>query len=160
MKRILSRQHFVFTLVAAAVLGAAAGVQGQTYTVDYFVLSSGSSTSTNGPFSLAGIIGQPLAGTPLAGGPYTMDVGFWSVAVVSQIPGAPLMRITRSGGVVAISWPASSPAFVLEVTSSLATPIAWQPASQTPLIVGPDNIVSLAAAAGSKFYRLRQASPP
>ena len=160
MNRVFSIQYSVFRIVAAVWLFAAGVAQAQTFTVDYFVLSGGGGTSTNGPFSLTGTIGMPESGPRLAGGPYTVDGGFWSVAVAIQMPAAPLLSVTRSSGAVAISWPASSAAFVLEATGSLAAPIAWQPVGQTPVIVGPDNTVTLAASPGSKFYRLRQASPP
>lgn len=157
---VISYQISVIKIVAAVWLFAAGVAQAQTFTVDHFVLSGGGGTSTNGPFSLTGIVGQPVAGTRLAGGPFTVDDGFWSVAVAIQTPGGPLLSISRSGGSLTISWPASSAAFVLEATVSLAVPIAWQPVGQTPVIVGPDNTVTLPASPGSKFYRLRQAPPP
>src|SRR5215469_18849024 len=74
------------------------------YSIDWFKVSGGGGTSTNGQYALSGTVGQHDAGGPMSGGNYSVTGGFWSLVAVVQTPGAPLLTITRSGNGVIISY--------------------------------------------------------
>lgn len=147
---------FVFRDVAVAWLALALSASAQTFTVDRSVLSGGGGTSTGGQFSLTGTIGQPDAGARLSGGPYALDGGFHSVAVAVQTPGAPLLKIVRSGGSFIVSWASDTAGFVLEEVGSLRAPANWQAVATPPVLVGQENQVTLPSQPGVRFYRLRK----
>jgi len=84
MKRKWSLALFLFvgllTLLSTIGVAAVAG-----YTLDWWSVDGGGagsgagSSSTGGPYSLGGSIGQPDAGTS-AGGSFSLTGGFWAVA--------------------------------------------------------------------------------
>src|ERR1039457_4663640 len=61
---------------------------GQSYSIDWFKVSGGGGTSTNGQYSVSGTIGQPDASGAMSGGNYSLTGGFWSLINVVQTPGA------------------------------------------------------------------------
>jgi serpin B len=56
-------------------------------------------------------------------------------------------------GTVALSWPVSPAAFILQETSSLTNP-NWTTVSSAPSVISQQNQIVLARSSGSKFYRL------
>jgi hypothetical protein len=132
------------------------------FSVDYFVISAGGGTSANGGFSVTGVVGQPVNPNQITGGMFTIETGFASVTATIQLLDGPVtLRINQQGGLVKISWPATTQAeFVLETTSQLGDPSSWQPVELTPLIVGPDKIVTIGAGPGPAFFRLREREQP
>lgn len=58
---------------------AATTVSAQEYSIDWFTITGGGGTSTNGGYSLSGTIDQPVAGATMTGGGYTLDSGFWRI---------------------------------------------------------------------------------
>jgi len=66
------------------------------------------------------------------------------------------LGITRSGSTLVITWPAAVSGAVLETTSQLAPAPAWSPASETPVLSGGQNVVTIEHGAGSRFFRLKQ----
>lgn len=154
------------SLVAAAasilVLTAAAQAQsGGPYELSWHSIDGGGGTSTGGPFSLSGTIGQPDAGGPLTGGAYSLIGGFWSVVSAFQTPGAPLLTVKRDlqTGVVTVSWPAPAEGWILDQTPALApvpASIAWT-AVGSPYQTNAGQIsVSVPSPTGNQFYRLRR----
>ena len=128
----------------------------QSYNLSWFTIDGGGITfSSAGNFTLSGTIGQPDAGM-LSGGNYELTGGFWGVAVAIQNVGAPLLKVTRAGSNVIITWPSSETGFLVEVTDRLASPTQWTGVSQTPALIGDQHSVTLPASVGNKFYRLRQ----
>ena len=93
-----------------------AALQAQSYSIDWSKIASGGGTSTNGQYSVSGTIGQPDTGT-MSGGGYLVTGGFWSIIAAVQTPGAPLLRITQTNGVVAVSWPNSPAGWVLDAST-------------------------------------------
>jgi len=148
---------FVVRAVAAAWLALGLSASAQTFTVDRSVLSGGGGTSTGGPFSLTGTIGQIDAGVRLAGGSYALDGGFHSVAVAVQTPGAPLLSVVRSGGNLIISWAAADSAgFVVEQSGALAVPASWAASGATVSDNGTTKSMTIPIAPGYRFFRLRK----
>src|ERR1035438_8471116 len=80
----------------------------QNYTIDWFKISGGGGTSTNGQYSLSGTIGQHDAGGPMTGGGYSLYGGFWALYAV-QTPGAPLLTIElTTTNTAMVYWPSPS----------------------------------------------------
>lgn len=136
-------------------LNAAICAQAQSYSIDPLTIASGGGTSTGGVYCVSGTIGQADAGK-LSGGGYTLDGGFWSLAVAIQTPGAPFLSVVRSGENVIVSWPSNSLGFVLQETATLAAPGSWQNSSPAPVIAGTNHTFTLPASPGLRFYRLRK----
>lgn len=62
---------------AALALGATAA-SGQTYAIDWWTIDGGGAMrAVGGIYMLSGTIGQPDAGSPMAGGAYALEGGFW-----------------------------------------------------------------------------------
>jgi hypothetical protein len=109
-------------------------------------------------FSVSGTIGQPDAGM-MSGGAFSLTGGFWSVATAVQTPGAPLLSVEQTNGVVRVFWPLPATGFVLDESLALASPpgaIAW---SQVPFPYQTNAThisITIPMPAGHKFYRLRK----
>jgi hypothetical protein len=154
-RRVTVRSHWL----TAALLGALAFIttaRSQPFDLDWFSIAAGGATSSGGPFTLTGSIGQSATDT-LGGGPYTLTGGFWSVAVAIQMPGAPLLTIHRLEASVVLSWTAPAGAFRLEETTQLGEPASWKANPASPLVSGGDHTVTLPALLGERFFRLKQA---
>ena len=138
------RQQFV-----AAALAVFTGSAFAQYAVDWHTVDGGGGTSTGGVYAVSGTIGQPDASlTTLAGGPYTLNGGFWSFHAV-QTPGAPYLSIVPAGpGTATISWDPDPPGWVLQEISSLME-TNW-----TDSPSGATNSVTVPATGALRFYRL------
>ena len=129
-------------------------VKAQNYSIDWYKVTDGGGTSTNGQYSLSGTIGQPDASGAMTGGNYSVTGGFWSLYAV-QTPGAPLLTITYAGGKAIVSWPSPAIGFVLQTNSNLATD-TWVNYGG---IVGDNGIIKTetnAPPVGNLFFRLKQ----
>lgn len=49
----------------------------QPFTIPWHTLDGGGGLSSGGSFSVAGTVGQPDAGQPMRGGPFSIRGGFW-----------------------------------------------------------------------------------
>ena len=112
----------IFSTLGIGLLCAAsaAAQSGGNYTITQAVISNGGDTSSAGPFSVTGTIGQPLAGGTSSSGNFGLNSGFWaaspnivtaaSVGVSGRVldaAGAPLrnavITMTNSSGVVIVT---------------------------------------------------------
>jgi hypothetical protein len=126
------------------------------YTLDWFTVDGGGGTSTGGVYSVSGTIGQPDAGT-MSGGNFTLEGGFWSVIAAVQTPGAPLLSITLTNGVVTVFWQLPATGFVLDHTPTLAgAPIPWAQVPFPYVTNAPHILVRGPPVPGDHFYRLRK----
>ncbi|MBI4660794.1 MAG: hypothetical protein HY735_18310, partial [Verrucomicrobia bacterium] len=79
------------------------------------------------------------------------------------MPGAPLPKlvVTRpaAGDSVILSWPASSPGFILEATDNLSPAALWLRVAEIPSVAGDRNSVTIKASSRSSFFRLRRPCP-
>ena len=133
---------FLFALIFIAGFCAVA-----QYAVDWQTIDSGGGTSTGSTYAVIGTFGQPDAGGPMTGGPYSLNGGFWAIYAV-QMPGAPWLTIISSGpSEVTISWQPDTPGWVLQETSDLSAAWTNSPGSIT-------NPVAVPAAVPVRFYRL------
>jgi hypothetical protein len=125
------------------------------YSIDWHTIGGGGGTSTGGVYSVSGTLGQPDAGR-MSGGSFTMEGGFWSVVAAVQTPGAPLLSITLTNGVVTVFWPLPATGFVLDHAPTLTgTPIPWTQVPFPYITNAPHILVRGPPAPGEHFYRLR-----
>jgi hypothetical protein len=136
------------------ILTIADSVAAQTYSIDWYKIAGGGGTSTNGQYALNGTIGQHDAGTPMAGGAYSLTGGFWSLITVVQTPGAPLLTITHAGNGVVVSWPSPSTGFALQQNSNLANASGWANFSGTVNDNGVTKSATNSPPIGNLFFRL------
>ena len=126
----------------------------QTYELDWFTIDGGGGISEGGPFSVAGVIGQPEAGSSSAG-EFAVEGGFWGAETMEEPIEAPRLSIVRGAGAVLIAWPLS-PNFQLERTFDLRSPARWEAVS-APATTN-NGIVSITVPFSGKaeFFRLRR----
>ena len=136
-------------LLLFALLLATAGLA-QQYSIGWYKIGGGGGTSTNGPYSITGTIGQPDAGPAMTGGNYSLTGGFWSLIAV-QTPGAPLLSIAGSGNQFIVSWPSSSTGYILQTNSAL-NPATWGNYGGTV----NNNSATFSPPRGNEFFRLYQ----
>lgn len=126
----------------------------QNYSIPWFKISGGGGTSSGGPFTLVGTIGQPDASMTMSGGNFSVSGGFWSLIAAVQVTGSPTMTITITGpGTAVISWPASSTGFQLQQNSALGTG-TWSNVNSPVTVVGNQNQVTIPTQPGNSFFRL------
>ncbi|HEY4415588.1 MAG TPA: hypothetical protein VGO57_07850 [Verrucomicrobiae bacterium] len=127
----------------------------QSYSIDWHKISDGggTSTSTNGRFSLSGTIGQPDAGGAMSGANYSLTGGFWSLVSALPTPGAPTLLIARSGNSIIISWPDTG-SYTLQQNSSL-TGDSWTASGFTVTTANGTNRLTISAPTGNLFLRLK-----
>jgi hypothetical protein len=122
----------------------------QSFSIDWHTIDGGGGSSTNGPYSLSGTIGQPDAGGPMTNGQYSVTGGFWALPIAVQTPGAPMLHITNAApGFATVWWTPATTGYVLQQSDSLS-PAAWIDAPS-----GATNPVTLPVASLAAFYRLR-----
>ena len=122
----------------------------QSYSIDWYKISGGGGTSSNGQYIVSGTIGQPDASGAMSGGQYSVTGGFWSLFAV-QTPGAPLLTITYSGNQAIVSWPSSVTGWTLQTNNNLATG-TW--GNYAGSVV--NNSATNSPMAGNLFFRLKQ----
>jgi hypothetical protein len=139
------------TLLAGLVLSSALSLSAQNYSIDWYTIDGGGGTSSGGPYTLTGTIGQPDAGVHI-GGIYTLVGGFWGPFAVQQI-GMPTLYIRPAGpGQATIAWDPPLAGFVLQESTDLnLAPGGWGPAPS-----GSANPTTVNATSALKFYRLQR----
>jgi hypothetical protein len=155
----MKRNQLVFHLALAWLalgLCIAPGAHSQNFTIDWFTIDGGGGTSTGGVYSVSGTIGQPDAGV-MSGGNYSLLGGFWGVVAAVQTPGAPLLSVIQTNGVVTVYWPRPATGFVLEQTMSIPNPPPNWSQVAFPYQTNATHIsITVALPAGNRFYRLRK----
>jgi hypothetical protein len=125
---------------------------GQSYSIDWYKISGGGGTSTNGQYTLSGTIGQQDAGPTMSGGNYSLTGGFWSLIAVVQTPGAPNLTISRSGGSVIVSWP-NTGSYTLLQNAALGGGV-WTTNTSPVTTVNGTNSITITPPTGNLFFRL------
>ena len=142
-------------LVALFFSAAIFATQAQSYSIDWSTIDGGGGTSTGGVYAVSGTIGQPDAGT-MSGGNYSIDGGFWSVIAAVQMPGAPLLTVSKNGSQVIVSWPSPSTGFALQQNSDIANNAGWVNSGFTPVDANGVISVTLNSPSGYLFFRLKK----
>ena len=125
----------------------------QSYSIDWFKISGGGGTSTNGQYALTGTIGQPDAGGAMTGGNYSLTGGFWSLIFVVQTLGAPTLLISHSGNTVTVYWQNVS-GWSLQQNANLALANNWSASGGVTTSNGT-NYLNIASPTGNLFFRLQ-----
>jgi hypothetical protein len=125
----------------------------QQYSIDWYKISGGGGTSTNGQYSLSGTIGQHDASTAMTGGSYSLTGGFWALYAVQTV-GAPLLTITATNGMVMVSWPSPSTGFNLQFNTNLNS-TNWNAPSQTVTDNGTVKYILVNPPTGNEYFRLK-----
>ena len=155
-RRGLTRPTFTMLLLLGFIIlhsSFCLRVQGQSYSIDWFKISGGGGTSTNGQFTLSGTIGQPDAGVMMSGGNYSLTGGFWSLISVVQTAGAPTLYINQSGNSVTVYWQNVS-GWSLQQNANLASLANWSASGGVTTSNGT-NYLNIASPAGNLFFRLQ-----
>lgn len=71
------RRPLLISFVTILLIGLATVQSNGQYTVEKAVIAGGGGTSSGGGYTLEGTIGQPIAGGPATGSPYSLQSGFW-----------------------------------------------------------------------------------
>src|SRR5829696_2437250 len=136
----------------AAFLALATNATAQSFSIDWYTIDGGGGTSTGGGYSLTGSVGQPDAGT-MSGGSFSLDGGFWAVIAV-QTPGTPLLTVRHTAtNTVVVSWPSTTPGFVLQQSATLNT-TGWISPAETVANDGINKFIIVNPPAGNRYYRL------
>ena len=139
-------------ILALVLLAPVVGVA-QSYSIDWYKIAGGGGTSTNGQYAVSGTIGQPDAGSAMAGGNYSLTGGFWSLVSVVQTPGAPTLYVNQSGSAVTISFENVS-GWTLQQNNNLSVPGGWSNSGGVTTSNGT-NYLNVASPTGSLFFRLQ-----
>ncbi len=130
-------------LLLASLLGS---VRAQDYQMAWFTVAGGAGTSSNGPYSVSGTIGQSDVGWPMAGGPYSVTGGFWAAASLSSGPIVTITALTATSAT--LQWTPDTGDYVLQVTGSLS-PAHWVNAPS-----GNGNPVVVPFTSSVRFFRV------
>ena len=144
-------------IVSSALLLGSGVVRAQSdYSITWSTIDGGGGTSTNSQYSLSGTIGQPDAGAPMTGGPYSLTGGFWSLYAV-QTPGAPLLTITLNPqlSTINISWPSPSTGWTLQENTNSVSSANWND-HPFPQDNGTIKYITVSPPTGNRFYRLKK----
>jgi len=126
----------------------------QSYTIDWYKVSGGGGTSSNGQYIVSGTIGQHDAGGPMTGGTYSLTGGFWALISVVQTPGTPNLIITFVGpNSVVVSWPDTGN-YTLQQNNNLAATAGWTTNSYTITTANGTNSITITPPTGNLFFRL------
>jgi hypothetical protein len=154
MRRVSHSKTWRGFVALLALLAASSILRAQNYSIDWYKVSGGGGTSSNGQYVVSGTIGQQDAGGPMTNGNFSLTGGFWALYAV-QTPGAPYLFITQSGKNAILSWSASATGYLLEDNSSPTAPNNWTTVSPVPPPVNGMNYVTNGIVPGNNFYRLR-----
>lgn len=137
---------------SSLILCLALNAGAQSYSIDWHKIAGGGGTSSGGPYSVSGTIGQPDASATMTGGNYSLTGGFWAFISVVQTAGAPTLYIGQSGKTVTVYWQNVS-GWTLQQNNSLGAPANWTPNNSWSTSNGT-NYLNLASPAGNLFFRL------
>jgi hypothetical protein len=117
-------------------------------------ISSTSSTSSGGGFSLTGNISQPVV-SKAAAGSFSVESG--SVGIIAIVPNPTGPKLTlnlTSTNTIVLRWPHPSTGFHLDQANAIGAN-QWTRVAAAPVQAGSEWQVLIPAPAGNRFYRLR-----
>jgi hypothetical protein len=87
--------------------------------------------------------------------PFQANLNGGSDAFVAKISMGEVLKVSRSGQTLELSWPVSATNFVLETATSPPA-VSWATVTNTPTITATERSVQLPITGTAKFFRLRQ----
>ena len=126
--------------------------------------------ATNAPTPSAGDIGVGVADLPQidrfffrsSGGPsrsYADEVRVglaWADVTPPLVTTPSLSLVSNGDGTVTLSWPKTATGFNLEGALNLNSPIPWTPVTNSVVVVGSNDTVTVPATSGNQFFRLKK----
>ncbi|MSU62106.1 MAG: hypothetical protein EXS31_06880 [Pedosphaera sp.] len=105
------------------------------------------------------VMGRTLFGETLLEGEYRKDLqpetSFFIARIHDLAPVTVELKAARASSSLILSWPASATDYTLESTDAL--PAAnWSAVPETRSVAGDQNVVTVAAGSGARYYRLRK----
>jgi hypothetical protein len=77
-------------------------------------------------------------------------------AFVAKISFAEVLKVSRVGQTLSLSWPASAVGFVLESATTLTNGGNWQDSHLTPTDINGQNVITVGTTNAVAFFRLRK----
>jgi len=108
----------------------------------------------SGNLLLAGLT-QSSSGFPVVNAFQANYGGGETDAFVAKISFAEVLKISRTGQTVTLSWPASATNYLLEATTSLPA-VSWTTVTNTPTVTTNERSVQLPLTGNARFFRLRK----
>jgi len=122
------------------------------YSIDWFTVDGGGGTTSDGVYEISGTIGQPDAGSVIAGD-YVIEGGFWSdLEAAPELPGLTIELVSPSS--VLVSWPAPANGFVLQQNTNVTT-TNWVAVTNPPVVANGEKQVTVSPLVGNRYYRLK-----
>jgi hypothetical protein len=141
------------TFAALALAALAPPVHAQQ-SITWYKVSGGGGTSTNGPYSITGTIGQHDAGGPMTNSTDSITGGFWALLSVVQTAGAPpLIIFLTTSNTAVVQWPSPSTGWVLQQNATVES-ASWATPVETLNDDTTNRFIIVAPPAGNRFYRL------
>jgi hypothetical protein len=141
----------VCALLALATFAMPAHAQ---QAISWYKVSGGGGTSTNGPYSISGTIGQHDAGGPMTNSTYSITGGFWGVISALQTAGAPFLTIfLTTTNTAVVQWPSPSTGWNLQQDTDLITG-TWATPPETLQDDGTNKFIVISPPTSNRFYRL------
>ena len=139
------------TLLLSLLLSPTLNSLAQDYRIDWQTLDAGGGTSTGGPYTLSGTIGQPDASSSAAtGSVYDLLGGFWPGWIQLSSPGLPTLEVRWTTEGIVLSWPDAFADVTLQETSDLTRDL-WETSPQ-------ENGVPFTPSDLARYYRLATGS--
>jgi hypothetical protein len=113
----------------------------------------GEGTTSSGVYENSGTIGQPDAGSVIAG-EFVIGGGYWSDLEAVLQPGAAGLSIEElSPDSALITWPAPSTGYVLQENANLTTS-NWLAVTNPPAVVNGEMQITASPTVGNRYCRL------
>lgn len=121
----------------------------------WYVHFNSDSTNYGSDYGNAGSSVVTASGSPATA---NVAIGPYSALILSPTPPSPPLTITQTNDVLSVSWPATTDAWALDTTPTLAgSPPPWTPVPATLYVTNAGIIsVNLTSSTGSAFFRLRK----
>jgi hypothetical protein len=141
----------IFAALALALLALPVHAQPS---ITWYKVSGGGGTSTNGPYSISGTIGQHDAGGPMTNSTDSITGGFWGLLSVVQTAGSPsLIIFLTTSNTAVVQWPSPSTGWTLQQNGTVET-ATWITPLETLNDDGTNRFIIVAPPGGTRFYRL------
>jgi hypothetical protein len=97
--------------------------------------------------------------TLFAGGGFTTaGTNVSAYATMANLPVPPTLSIITDGTNAVVTWPGVATGYTtgytLESTTNLVPPVAWQPNSTAPIVIGGQNVITNPISGSQQFFRL------
>jgi hypothetical protein len=132
-----------------------AQVASAQFAIDWFSIESGGGASAGGAFTLSASVGNISAGS-VSGGDFSFDGGFWALDTTTVTNSPPVLSVVGGpNNTIQISWPFSSPGWILQKTTDLGT-AGWTVVTNTPVTNGTTISLTFNAPFSNAYFRLKQ----